>query len=52
MSKWDEYIQPEEDSEGLIYEEWQAYVELEGSSQPKIEDRSCTDSQRELPLTD
>jgi hypothetical protein len=27
MSKYDEYVQPEEDSELLIYEEWQNYVE-------------------------
>jgi len=27
MSKYDEYVQPEEDNELLIYEEWQRYVE-------------------------
>jgi hypothetical protein len=27
MSKYDEYVQPEEDTELLIYEEWQRYVE-------------------------
>lgn len=27
MSKYDDYVQPEEDSEMLIYEEWQRYVE-------------------------
>lgn len=27
MSKFDDYIQPEEDSEMLIYEEWLRYIE-------------------------
>jgi hypothetical protein len=27
MSKFDDYVQPEEDTEMLIYEEWVAYVE-------------------------
>lgn len=27
MSKYDDYVQPEEDSEMLIYEEWLRYVE-------------------------
>ena len=27
MSKWDDWIQSEEDSEMLIYEEWQRYVD-------------------------
>lgn len=27
MSKYDEYVQAEEDTELLIYEEWQRYVE-------------------------
>ena len=27
MSKYDDYVQPEEDSEMLIYEEWQRCVE-------------------------
>lgn len=25
MSKWDEYVQPEEETEYLIYAEWEAY---------------------------
>lgn len=29
MSKYDDYVQPEEDSEMLIYEEYQRYVEEE-----------------------
>jgi hypothetical protein len=27
MSKFDDYVQPEEDTEMLIYEEWVAYME-------------------------
>jgi hypothetical protein len=27
MSKFDDYVQPEEESEMLIYEEWQNYVD-------------------------
>ena len=27
MSRFDDYVQPEEDTEMLIYEEWAAYVE-------------------------
>ena len=27
MLKWDDWIQSEEDSEMLIYEEWQRYVD-------------------------
>lgn len=47
MVNWDDWIQCEEDTEMLIYEEWQRYVIEEGESHPKIEDRSCADSQRE-----
>jgi hypothetical protein len=39
MSKYDDYIQPEEDSEMLIYEEWVRYVIEQEESHPKIEDR-------------
>jgi hypothetical protein len=27
MSKYDDYVQPEEETEMLIYEEWSAYVD-------------------------
>lgn len=47
MVNWDDWIQCEEDSEMLIYEEWQRYVIEAGESHLKIEDRSCGDSQRE-----
>jgi hypothetical protein len=54
MRNWDDWVQCEEDSEMLIYEEYMAYVdgEVGEESQPKIEDRYLQDSQRELPLTD
>lgn len=38
MSKYDEYVQSEEDSELLIYEEWQRYViERERASEEEWE---------------
>lgn len=38
MSKYDEYVQSEEDSELLIYEEWQKYViEKEQASEEEWE---------------
>jgi|688.fasta_scaffold144469_9 hypothetical protein len=53
MRNWDDWVQCEEDSEMLIYEEYMAFMEEHGGeSHLKIEDRCCGDSQRQLPLTD
>lgn len=51
-----EYIQHEnETSDWLVYAEyveWRIRCQQDGVSQPKIEDRSCTDSQHDQSLTD
>jgi hypothetical protein len=48
MSKWDDWVQPEEDSDMLIYEEYQRYVEqvhweLEAEWEEWVRCVRCTD---------
>jgi hypothetical protein len=55
MVKWDDWIQCEEDTEMLIWEEWVEWVSSQNGreeSQPKDQDGGCGDSQRECDLTD
>lgn len=48
MSKFDDYIQPEEETEMLIYEEWLSYTEEDKSTKEEdwedwVKDVGCTD---------
>jgi hypothetical protein len=58
MSKYDDWVQPEEETEMLIAEEWVRYADwvisqlAAGESHLKEQDRICKDSQRQKPLTD
>ena len=55
MVKWDDWIQCEEDTEMLIWEEWVEWATSQNQSeesQPKGQDGRCGDSQREIDLTD
>lgn len=53
MSKWDDWIQSEENSEMLIYEEWVRYADLvlyelaREKYHPKDQDGHRGDSQRQ-----
>lgn len=55
MSKWDDWVQSEEDGDMLIYEEWVRYADwvlcelAKEKSQPKDQDGLWWDSQRESP---
>ena len=55
MVKWDDWIQCEEDTEMLIWEEWVEWATSQNQSeesQPKDQDGRCGDSQRQNDLTD
>jgi hypothetical protein len=55
MVKWDDWIQCEEDTEMLIWEEWVEWATSQNQSeesQPKGQDGACGGSQRECDLTD
>jgi hypothetical protein len=55
MVKWNDWIQCEEDTEMLIWEEWVEWVSSQNQSeksQPKGQDGDCGDSQRQDDLTD
>jgi hypothetical protein len=52
MVKWDDWIQCEEDTEMLIWEEWVSSQNQSEKSQPKGQDGDCGDSQRQDDLTD
>lgn len=59
MSNWEDWVQPEEETEQQILVEWEEWVSWErlilesqdNLSQPKIEDHMCHYSQHEYPLT-
>ena len=55
MVKWDDWIQCEEDTEMLIWEEWVEWATSQNKSeesQPKDQDGDCGDSQQQNDLTD
>ena len=55
MVKWDDWIQCEEDTEMLIWEEWVEWATSQNQpeeSQPKDQDGDCGDSQQQNDLTD
>ena len=57
MSKWDDWVQPEEDSDMLIYEEYQRYVEqvhweLEAEWEEWVRCVRCTDQSGDVSPND